>query len=220
MPSALDRLLGQALESMIREKLGQKTCEKIEARLRQRYNLDLPASINDFYTLDATLREFFGSGADAIEEDFANRLISINTPAKGRPWITIANKDLAELILATYGDKEKRIILEVAFNRPSVILDLLETTGIAKSSGYRLINQLVDEGLLTEHGYAESSDGKKVSKYTALFEKVTIELDTNGLIFDSLPLSSIPIVQVLRKENILNESQIIRVLLGRNKVMA
>jgi hypothetical protein len=220
MPSALDRLLGQALESMIREKLGQKTCEKIEARLRQRYNLDLPASINDFYTLDATLREFFGSGADAIEEDFANRLISINTPAKGRPWITIANKDLAELILATYGDKEKRIILEVAFNRPSVILDLLETTGIAKSSGYRLINQLVDEGLLTEHGYAESSDGKKVSKYTALFEKVTIELDTNGLIFDSLPLSSIPIVQVLLKENILNESQIIRVLLGRNKVMA
>jgi hypothetical protein len=220
MPSALDRLLGQALESMIREKLGQKTCEKIEARLRQRYNLDLPASINDFYTLDATLREFFGSGADAIEEDFANRLISINTPAKGRPWITIANKDLAELILATYGDKEKRIILEVAFNRPSVILDLLETTGIPKSSGYRLINQLVDEGLLTEHGYAESSDGKKVSKYTSLFEKVTIELDTNGLIFDSLPLSSIPIVQVLLKENILNESQIIRVLLGRNKVMA
>lgn len=220
MPSALDRLLGQSLESMIREKLGQKTCEKIEARLRQRYNLDLAGSINEFYTLDATLREFFGPGADAIEEDFANRLISINTPAKGRPWITIANKDLAELILATYGDKEKRIILEVAFNRPSVILDLLETTGIPKSSGYRLINQLVDEGLLTEYGYAESSDGKKVSKYTALFEKVTIELDTNGLIFDSLPLSSIPIVQVLLKENILNESQIIRVLLGRNKVMA
>lgn len=220
MPSALDRLLGQALESMIREKLGQKTCEKIEARLRQRYNLDLAGSINEFYTLDATLREFFGPGADAIEEDFANRLISINTPAKGRLWITIANKDLAELILATYGDKEKRIILEVAFNRPSVILDLLETTGIPKSSGYRLINQLVDEGLLTEYGYAESSDGKKVSKYTALFEKVTIELDTNGLIFDSLPLSSIPIVQVLLKENILNESQIIRVLLGRNKVMA
>ena len=220
MPSALDRLLGQSLESMIREKLGQKTCEKIETRLRQRYSMDLAASIDDFHALDATLREFFASGADAIEEDFANRLISINTPAKGRPWITIANKDLAELILATYGDKEKRIILEVAFNRPSVILDLLETTGIPKSSGYRLINQLVDEGLLTEHGYAESSDGKKVSKYTALFEKVTIEIDTNGLIFDSLPLSSIPLVQVLLKENVLNESQIIRVLLGRNKVMA
>ena len=219
MSSALDRLLGQTLESMIREKLGQKTCEKIEVRLRQRYNLDLAASINDFYTLDATLREFFSSGADAIEEDFANNLISINTPAKGRRWILIQNSELAELILATYGDKDKRLILEVAFTNPSVILDILEATRIPKSSGYRLINQLVENGLLTEQGYAESSDGKKVNKYTALFEKVKIEIDTNGLIFTSdIPLPSFPVVEVLLKENILNESQIIRVLLREKKL--
>jgi len=219
MSSALDRLLGQTLESMIREKLGQKTCEKIEVRLRQRYNLDLAASINDFYTLDATLREFFSSGADAIEEDFANNLISINTPAKGRRWILIQNSELAELILATYGDKDKRLILEVAFTNPSVILDILEATRIPKSSGYRLINQLVENGLLTEQGYAESSDGKKVNKYTALFEKVKIEIDTSGLIFTSdIPLPSFPVVEVLLKENILNESQIIRVLLREKKL--
>jgi hypothetical protein len=219
MSSALDRLLGQTLESMIREKLGQKTCEKIEVRLRQRYNLDLAASISDFYTLDATLREFFSSGADAIEEDFANNLISINTSAKGRRWILIENTELAELILATYGDKDKRIILEVAFTNPSVILDILEATRIPKSSGYRLINQLVENGLLTEQGYAESSDGKKVNKYTALFEKVKIEIDTNGLIFTSdIPLPSFPVVEVLLKENILNESQIIRVLLREKKL--
>jgi hypothetical protein len=219
MSSALDRLLGQTLESMIREKLGQKTCEKIEVRLRQRYNLDLAASINDFYTLDATLREFFSSGADAIEEDFANNLISVNTPAKGRRWILIQNSELAELILATYGDKDKRLILEVAFTNPSVILDILEATRIPKSSGYRLINQLVENGLLTEQGYAESSDGKKVNKYTALFERVKIEIDTNGLIFTSdIPLPSFPVVEVLLKENILNESQIIRVLLREKKL--
>jgi hypothetical protein len=219
MPSALDRLLGQTLESMIREKLGQKTCEKIEARLRQRYNLDLAESINDFYTLDATLREFFSSGADAIEEDFANNLISINTPTKGRRWILIENSELAELILATYGDKDKRIILEVAFTNPSVILDILEATRIPKSSGYRLINQLVENGLLTEQGYSESLDGKKVNKYTALFERVKIEIDTNGLIFTSdIPLPSFPVVEVLLKENILNESQIIRVLLRGKKL--
>ncbi|RPJ31197.1 MAG: hypothetical protein EHM25_00465 [Nitrosopumilales archaeon] len=219
MPSALDRLLGQTLESMIREKLGQKTCEKIEVRLRQRYNLDLAASISDFYTLDATLREFFSSGADAIEEDFANNLISINTSTKGRRWILIENSELAELILSTYGDKDKRIILEVAFTNPSVILDILEATRIPKSTGYRLINQLVENGLLTEQGYAESSDGKKVNKYTALFERIKIEIDTSGLIFTSgIPLPSFPVVEVLLKENILNESQIIRVLLREKKL--
>jgi hypothetical protein len=218
MPAALDRLLGQALESMIKEKLGQKTCEKIEARLRQRYSLDLTASINEFHTLDATLREFFASGADAIEEDFANQLISINT-AKGRHWISIENRELAELILATYGDKDKRTILEVAFVNPSVILHILEAARIPKSSGYRIINQLVEDGLLTEQGYAESSDGKKVSKYTTLFEKVNIEIDTNGLIFNAgFPIPSFPIVKVLLKENVLNDSQIVQVLIRGKKL--
>jgi hypothetical protein len=202
MASALDRLLAQALESIIREKLGRKTCEKIQDRLHHRYNLSLAESIKDFYALDATLREIFASGADAIEEDFANRLISINAPAKRRPWITIDNRELAELIAGAYGDKEKRLILEVALRQPLVIPNMLEILGIPKSSGYRLINKLVEDGLLTEQGYSESSDGKKVSKYTAIFERVKMELDTKGLI-----------VQVLLKENILNKSQIIRVLL-------
>lgn len=206
MVAALDRLLAQAMESMIREKLGQKTCEKIEGRLEQRYNLTLAESIKDFYTLDATLREFFGAGADGIEEDFANKLISINTGAKGRQWITIENKELAHLILEAYGDRERRLILETAFKQPAVILDILEACNIPKSSGYRIINQLVEDGLLTEEGFAESTDGKKVNKYTALFEKVRIDIDTKGVV-----------VQVLLRENILNESQIVKILLHGSK---
>ena len=202
MASALDRLLAQELESMIREKLGEKTCKKIVDRLHQRYDLSLAESVKDFYTLDTTLREFFASGADAIEEDFTNRLISINAPANGRPWITIDDRKLAKLIAGAYGDTEKRLILEVALRHPLVISHMLEVLGIPISSGYRLLNELVEDGLLTEQGYAENSDGKKVRKYTALFERVKMELDTKGLI-----------VQVLLKENILKESQIIRVLL-------
>ena len=64
-----------------------------------------------------------------------------------------------------------------------------------------MINQLVEDGILTEEGYAETSDGKKVSKYTALFEKVRVEINTKGLV-----------VQVLLRENILNESQIVCIL--------
>jgi hypothetical protein len=203
LAAALDRLLAQALASIIREKLGSKTVEKIEARLQQRYNLTLIDSIKDFYTLDATLREFFGAGADGIEEDFKDRLISFSTSTKGRHWISIENKDLAQLILESYGDREKRLILETAYREPGVILDILDKCNIPKSSGYRLINQIVEDGLLTEEGYAETSDGKKVSKYTSLFEKTRIEIDAvKGLV-----------VEVLLKENILNESQIVRILL-------
>jgi hypothetical protein len=210
-------MLAEALESIIREKLGQKTCEKIEDRLLQRYNLDLAGSLKDFNVLDTTLREFFSSGADTIEEEFAEHLILINTPAKGRPWITIENRELAELILETYGNKDKKTILEVALKRPSTLPDILEITKIPESLGSGLINQLVESGLLTEQGYAKTSDGKRVSKYTALLERVKIEIDSNGLIFDvGFLLSSVPVVEVLLKERILNQSQIIQDFL-RNK---
>lgn len=202
MTSALDRLLAQALESMIREKLGQKSCERIEDRLHQRYNMSMAESIMNFYTLDATLREFFAAGADVIEEDFAKKLFSISSGAKGKQWITIENKDLAQLIFEAYGDREKSLILETAFKSPAVILEILDATGIPSSSGYRIINRLVQDGLLTEVEFAETSDGKKVSKYTALIERVRFEIDIKGLV-----------VQVLLRENILNESQIVRILL-------
>jgi hypothetical protein len=202
MTSALDHLLAHALESMIREKLGQKSCERIEDRLRKRYNISMAESIENFYTLDATLREFFAAGADVIEEDFAKRLFSISSGAKGKQWITIENKDLAQLIFAAYGDREKSLILETAFKKPAVILEILDATGVPSSSGYGIINRLVQDGLLTEVGSAETSDGKKVSKYTALIERVRFEIDKKGLV-----------VQVLLRENILNESQIVRILL-------
>jgi hypothetical protein len=202
MTSALDRLLAQALESVIREKLGQKSCERIEDRLRQRYNMSMAESIENFYTLDATLREFFAGGADVIEEDFAKKLFSISSGAKGKQWITIENKDLAQLIFESYGDRGKSLILETAFNKPAVILEILDATGIPSSSGYQIINRLVRDGLLTEVGFVETSDGKKVSKYTALIERVRFEIDKKGLV-----------AQVLLRENILNESQIVRILL-------
>lgn len=206
MAAALDKLLAQALASMIKEKLGEKTIEKIEDRLKQRYGYTLVESIREFQTLDATLREFFGQGADAIEEDFSDRLISLNSSSKGGRWIRIENRELGEEIVDTYGNRDKRAIISAAFQKPAVILDILDATGIPKSSGYRIINELVEDGFLTEAGFAETSDGKKVSKYTALFEKIRIELDTRG-----------SIVEVLLKENILEGSQIVHILIQKGK---
>ena len=199
--AALDKLLAQSLVAIIKKQLGTSTYQKVEARLKERYGLDLIDSIKDFYTLDATLREFFGAGADRLEEDFLNHLVSLQSGTKGRQWLTIENQDLARLILESYGNSEKRLILDAAFKKPNVILEILDACNIPRSSGYRIINELVEDGLLTEEGYAETSDGKKVSKYTSLFEKVKIEIGKENIV-----------VEVMLKENILNESNVIKIL--------
>jgi hypothetical protein len=199
---ALDKLLSQALESIIKQKLGDKVLKKIEQRLQERYNVTITDAIRDFHIFDATLREFFGTGADTMEEEFKERLISFNASSKGRQWITIENQELADLILESYGDKEKRLILNTALKSPNVILDILEQCNIPKSSGYRLVSELVNDGLLTEEGTAKTSDGKTVSKYTALLEKIKIEIEAEGIQ-----------IHVLLKEHILEESSIYKILI-------
>lgn len=199
---ALDKLLSQALESIIKKKLGEPVLKKIGQRLQDRYGMSTTDAIRDFQIFDATLREFFGTGADTMEEEFKEHLVSLNASSKGRQWVTIENQDLINLILDSYGSKEKRLILNTALKSPNVILEILEQCDIPKSSGYRLISELVNDGLLTEEGFAKTSDGKTVSKYTALLEKIKIEIDGDGTQ-----------VQVLLKEHILEESSIFKILI-------
>jgi predicted transcriptional regulator len=199
--NALDKLLADVLTSVIKKKLGEKTYEKIEGRLRDRYKVTPPEAVRDFQKLDATLREFFGPGADAMEKDFLDNIISLDTTKTDRPWLVIESDELAQLILESYGNKEKKQILDVAFKKPDVILDILERCNIPKSTGYRIINELVDDGLLTESGYGTTDDGKKVSIYTSLFENVKIEIMQGKIA-----------IRVQLKEEVLHESFLVRIL--------
>ncbi|MGI0082821.1 MAG: transcriptional regulator [Nitrosopumilaceae archaeon] len=198
--NALDKLLAEALASVIKVKLGAKTYQKVEDRLRERYGLTVVEAIKDFHTLDATLREFFGAGADNLERDFLDHLVSLDTK-KGQPWVTIENPDLARLILESYGNREKKMILDAALKKPNVILEILEDCKIPKSSGYRIINELVEDGLLAEEGYT-TAEGRKVSLYTALFKNANIDIQNGNLV-----------VKVMLKENILHESYLVKILL-------
>jgi len=200
--SALDKLLAQSLASIIKAKLGEKTYQKIEDRLAERYHSSVVESIKNFQQLDATLREFFGPGADSLEKDFLEHLVSLDTRKKGESWITIENQELARLILETYGDREKRLILDAALKKPNPVLEILEDCKIPKSTGYRLINELVTDGLLTEEGHTTTSDGKKVALYTALFENIKIDI-TEGTV----------VIKVMLKEHILQSSYLVKILL-------
>lgn len=201
--SALDSMLSPRLASIIKSKIDAKTYQNIEIRLQARYGTSVTDSIKDFYKFDATLREFFGPKADSLEKNFLTPLISFDISKKGTVWIIVEDHDLIRLILESYGDREKRLILDTALKTPGPILDILESCKIPKSSGYRIISELMENGLLMEEGYNATSEGKKVSVYTALFENIKIEIERNGIA-----------IRVQVKEKVLNESFLVKILLG------
>ena len=75
MENGLDNLLVPSLRKSIEENLGKETLHKIEQRLMERHGLGLIQAIKNFNKFDSVLREFFGAGADGLEEKFLKNII-------------------------------------------------------------------------------------------------------------------------------------------------
>ncbi|CDI05882.1 hypothetical protein [Candidatus Nitrosotenuis uzonensis] len=178
--SGLDRLLAKSLDTTIRENLGEKTVQKIEARLFEKYGLSLTQSIEQFQKLDAVLREFFGAGADGIEQKFFKSACDIKL-IDGDKWVTIENQKLTEIILDSFGDDDKKNILTTLNGESMIISQIIESCRMPQTSGYRKINALINDGLLTMDGYVSMPDGKKVSKYRTIFDNVKIDIVKNKI---------------------------------------
>ena len=176
----LDKLLSKYLDEIIRENLGDKTVQKIENRLVEKYGITLTESIEQFQKLDVALREFFGAGADGLERRFLESICDVKT-SNNNNWITIDNPVLTKIILESFGDDDKKKILSTLSHEASIISQIIEKCDIAQTSGYRKINSLIDDGLLVPSGYVSTADGKKVTKYRSIFNNIRIEIIKNKI---------------------------------------
>ena len=202
MQNGMDNLLVPSLRKSIEENLGKKTLEKIEDRLVERHGISLVQAIKDFYKFDSVLREFFGAGADGLEEKFLQKIVEMEKIKNSNSeWITIKDEHLSKIFLESFGDPDKKAILNTVLDKPHIVADILKTCKIPQTSGYRKINGLIKDGLLIANGQSITSDGKKVTKYETLFKNVNIEIEKNTVR-----------VKVQLKKNSLAESSILQVI--------
>ena len=178
--SGLDSLLAKSLVHTIEENLGERTLQKIQQRIFERHGITLTKAIENFSIMDGVLREFFGDGAEALERQFMNNLVSLEESAKQeKEWVTIEDTRLATVILKALGDDDKNKILNSVMNQSKIISDILFVCQIPQTSGYRKVNSLIEEGLLVADGHETAGDGKPVTKYKALFENIQINIIQN-----------------------------------------
>ncbi len=180
----LDLLLSQSLEKTIRDNLGQKASQKIEARLFEKYGISLVQSIEQFQKIDAVLREFFGAGADGLEKKFLDSICRAKNKREGSNWFTLEESLINHKILESYGDDDKSQIMNCVNVDAKIISEILAECKIPQTSGYRKINSLIKDGLLVEEGHVVSHDGRKVSKYRTLFDNIRINIIKNKITVD------------------------------------
>ena len=178
-----DHLLAKSLNEIVKENLGVKTSKKIEDRLFEKFGISLTQSIEEFDKLDLVLREFFGKGTDGLEKNFFKNLFQINSKKSKDMWHTITDSNVNEIILQAFGDSEKKKIMETVSNSSKIIAIILKECKLPQTSGYRKINQLIDDGLLVQSGYV-MRDNKKINKYVCIFNNLKINIEKNNLIVD------------------------------------
>lgn len=179
--SGLDKLLAKSLDTTIRQNLGDRTIQKIENRLFEKYGISLEESIEQFQKLDVVLREFFGTSADGLERKFLKSICEVRLE-NNDGWITFENPDVTKIILESFGDDDKKSILGITNGEELIISQILEKCGIPQTSGYRKINALIEDGLLTASGQIVTGDGKRVSKYRTIFDNAKIDIVKNKII--------------------------------------
>ena len=207
--AGFDSLIGKSLGDIVRNNLGQKTSDKIEQRLVEKHGITLNKAVEDFPKLDSVLREFFGEGAEGLEKQFLQHMIAIEQAKKeSKEWITIEDRHLTKLILESFGDDDKKNILNAVLDQPKIISDILESCKIPQTSGYRKVNSLIQDGFLMVNGYEMTHDGKRVSKYISIFENIRIQIEKNKVM-----------VQVQLTKESINNSMAIQLLRGRPHIV-
>lgn len=209
----IDSFLSQSLELIIRENLGNITVGKIETRLFEKYGMSLTESLVQFQKLDIVLREFFGAGADGLEEKFFKNVCSIKHVknkdkrllSETTPWITIHNPVLIGIILEAFGDTDKKKIIASVTDESKIVYNILKECKIPQTSGYRKINSLIKNGLLLNDESIQTPEGKKINKYQTIFQNVKINIIKNNVTVDiqmnkkSVEISSIiPVMNELK----------------------
>lgn len=87
-------------------------------------------------------------------------------------------------ILEYFADGDKKIIIDSISDSPKTIKSILKHCKLPKTSGYRKVNQLINDGLLFVNGY---EDGKKIKKYETVIKDVKIHTAKNAIVI-KIPL--------------------------------
>lgn len=200
MENGLDNLLVPSLRKSIEENLGKETLHKIEERLMERHGLGLVQAIKNFNKFDSVLREFFGAGADGLEQKFLQKIVDIESSKQSDSnWIHMKDQELSKIFLESFADQDKKAILGSVMDDSLIIAKILETCKIPQTSGYRKINFLINAGLLVANGFELAQDGKKVKKYETIFDNVKVDIIKNDIA-----------VKVQLKRSLLTESSILQ----------
>ena len=194
----LDTLLLKAIFQSIQEELDSEKIRNLNLRLQQEYGLTFQDVFNKFDRMQGVLQKFESDLKD-IEDNILRNFLTIEKSTTTETWITIRDKHLAETILKTCADADKKMILDFTRDHSETIPKILNLCNLPNTSGYRKMNQLIEDGFVVPTGLAESFEGKRAILYKSVIQKIQININKDRIVTSI----SVP-KEVLRSSQVIN----------------
>jgi len=208
----LDELLLKAITKSIQEEMDSEKIDSIDARLRQEYGLTFQEVFSKFDNVRNALQKFETEFKD-VEDKILRNFLTIDKSITSDTWLIIKDRHLAEMILKTFADSDKKLILDCIRDRSETIPKTLSSCNLPNTSGYRKMNQLIEDGFVVPAGLTESFEGKRAILYKAIIQKIQININKDRVsTLISIPKESLRTSQVIN--TILNINQNVKNVLN------
>ena len=204
----LDTLLLRAIFQSIQDGIDSEKIRNINLRLKQEHGLTFQDLFNRFDEMHAVLQKFESNLKD-IEDKILRNFLTVEKSTNTETWITIRDKHLAEMILKTYADADKKMILDFTRDHSETIPKILNLCNLPNTSGYRKMNQLIEDGFIVPTGLAESFEGKRAILYKSVIQKIQININKDRVVTSiSIPKESIRSSQVINMVLRINQDEV------------
>lgn len=201
----LDEILVNAIMQTVKKEISSKDFEGMEQQL-QNHGMHVTDMFYRFPEMKKSLFHFTNELKIIEDKILKNFLVIEQDPETSEIWLVIKNQHLTELILKSYADEEKKAIMDLIRDTPETIPKILERCKIPNTSGYRKMNQLIDEKMVVTTGLAETFEGKRAILYKSIIQKMQILINANEII-----------AKILVDQETLDSSEIIRTITEINQ---
>ena len=177
----LDILLTKAIVQSIQDKLDDEKIQNINKKLEADHGLKFEEIFNKYDDMRSSLHQF-EADLKNIEDNVLRDFLIIENTVKNDTWVLVRDKHLAEMILKTFADEDKKMILDFTRDQSETIPRILSLCNLPNTSGYRKMNQLIDDGFVVPVGLAESFEGKRAILYKSLIQKIQITINKDNVL--------------------------------------